>query len=87
MSACEQVLVDLIHDLAQPLSAIQNGTYCLEFHVDPHNPRAQEVLRILQHQVERANAIISAAAAEMRQAPSSERAGNEPTYVMAATGH
>ena len=87
MLSCEQVLVDLIHDLAQPLSAIQNGAYCLEFHVDPKNPRAQEVLRILQHQVERANAILSAAVAELHQAPSAERAGQEPTYVMAAAGH
>jgi signal transduction histidine kinase len=87
MSASEQVLVDLIHDLAQPLSAIQNGAYCLEFHVDPKNPRAQEVLRILQHQVERANAILSAASAEMRHVSSAEHAGDAPTYVMAAVGH
>jgi signal transduction histidine kinase len=87
MSPCEQVLVDLIHDLAQPLSAIQNGTYCLEFHVDPQNPRAQEVLRILQHQVERANAILSAAAADIRNAAAGTPVERVEHYQMAAAGH
>ncbi len=68
MSPREQVLVDLLHDLAQPLSAIENGIFCLEFYVDPKNARAQEVLRAVQQQVERASALLSAASAEFHQA-------------------
>jgi signal transduction histidine kinase len=68
MSASEQVLVDLIHDLAQPLSAIETGVYCLDLHIDPQNARAQEYLRTIQQQLERAHNMLAAAAAEVRQA-------------------
>ena len=68
MSSSEQVLVDLIHDLAQPLSAIETGVYCLDLHIDPQNARAQEYLRTIQQQIERANELLATAAAEVRQA-------------------
>ncbi|HJZ97896.1 MAG TPA: hypothetical protein VKE70_15400 [Candidatus Solibacter sp.] len=64
MPSCEQILVDLLHDLAQPLGAIETSAYCLDRHLDPHNQRAQEYLRLIREQVERANAMLAAAAAE-----------------------
>jgi len=64
MSSCEQILVDLLHDLAQPLGAIETSAYCLDRHLDPQNLRAQEYLRLIREQIERANAMLSAAAAE-----------------------
>jgi signal transduction histidine kinase len=80
MSSSEQVLVDLIHDLAQPLSAIETGAYCLDFHVDPQNRRAQEYLRAIQEQVERANSMLAQAAAEIRHARSEQ-------YQVTAASH
>jgi signal transduction histidine kinase len=80
MSSSEQVLVDLIHDLAQPLSAIETGAFCLDFHIDPQNARAQEYLRVIQQQIERANSMLAAAAAEIRHART-ER------FEMAAASH
>lgn len=63
MSPCEQVLADLIHDLAQPLGNIETSAYCLELALDPHNVRAQEQLRLIQLQLEQATSMLAAAAA------------------------
>lgn len=83
MSASQQVLADLIHDLAQPLSAIETGAFCLDFHIDPQNARALEYLRLIQQQVERASNILAAASAEIRQSRE-ERAA---AFEMAAASH
>jgi signal transduction histidine kinase len=72
--------MDLIHDLAQPLSAIETGAYCLDFHIDPQNARAQEYLRTIQQQVERANSMLAAATAELREARSEQ-------FLMPAASH
>ena len=63
MSSSEQVLVDLIHDLATPLGNIETSAYCLELAIDPRNARAQECLRMIQQQVEQATGMLAAAAA------------------------
>lgn len=68
MSSCEQVLVDLIHDLAQPLGNIETSAYCLDLTLDHQNARAQEYLSVIQRQLERANGLLSAAAAELSRA-------------------
>jgi signal transduction histidine kinase len=83
MAPHQQVLADLIHDLAQPLSAIETGAFCLDFHIDPKNARALEYLRTIQQQVERASSILAAAAAEVR------RSGDQHAhaYQMAGASH
>ena len=82
MPPFQQVLADLIHDLAQPLSAIETGAFCLDLHVDPQNARAQEYLRAIREQAERASSLLAAAATEVRQA----RQVHAETFEMAAAG-
>jgi hypothetical protein len=65
MSASEQLLIDLIHDLAQPLGNIETSAYCLDRCVEPHNPRAQEYLRMIQEQVDKASSMLAMASAEL----------------------
>ncbi|HTS66114.1 MAG TPA: hypothetical protein VMH28_29025 [Candidatus Acidoferrales bacterium] len=67
MSSCEHALTDLIHDLAQPLSNIETSAYCLARVLDTDNARAQEHLRMIQLQLDKASAMLSAAAAELRR--------------------
>ena len=63
--SCEQVLADLIHDLAQPLGTIETSAYCLDLQIDPQNARAQQYLAIIRQQVAQAAAMLAAAAAEI----------------------
>ena len=67
---CQQVLVDLIHDLSQPLGNIETSAYCLERALDTASPRAQEHLRLIRHQVEQARVMLVAATAELARAVS-----------------
>src|SRR6266704_3153479 len=68
MPSCEQVLADLIHDLAQPLGTIETSAYCLDLQIDPRNARAQQYLEIIRQQVAQAAAMLAAAAAEIGHA-------------------
>ena len=68
MSPCEQVLVDLIHDLAQPLGNIETSAYCLEQSIAPENLRAQQHLRMIQQQIEHATRMLAAAASDIGHA-------------------
>ena len=65
MSAPEQLLIDLIHDLAQPLGNIETSAFCLDRSIEPHHPRAQEYLRMIQEQVDKASSLLAAASAEL----------------------
>jgi signal transduction histidine kinase len=65
MFSCEQVLIDLIHDLRQPLGSIGTSAYCLDLSIDPKDSRAQRYLQQIQQQIERADDMLSAACAEL----------------------
>jgi len=77
MLSSEQVLVDLLHDLAQPLGTIETSAYCLELAVGAHDARTQQYLRVIQQQVEQATGLLAAAAAELARSRSE-------SFVMAA---
>jgi signal transduction histidine kinase len=83
MPSPQQVLADLIHDMAQPLSAIETGAFCLDLHIDPQNARAQEYLRMILQQAERASSLLAAAAAELRQS----REQHAEAYHMAGVSY
>lgn len=55
----EQLLKNLVHDLRQPLSNIETSVYCLSLHLRAADPQTREQLRAIEHQVERAAALLS----------------------------
>lgn len=55
----EQLLKNLVHDLRQPLSNIETSVYFLSLHLRAADPQTREQIRTLEHQVERAAAILS----------------------------
>jgi signal transduction histidine kinase len=60
----EQLLKNLVHDLRQPLGTIETSVYLLLRTADPE-ARAQ--IRAIEHQVERAAALLTEAAAELNR--------------------
>ncbi|MCU1235510.1 MAG: hypothetical protein JWP63_3477 [Candidatus Solibacter sp.] len=68
ISPSEAILVDLIHDLRQPLGNIETSAYCLNLITDPGLVRVHEHLRAIEQQVARAAELLTAAAAEMLRA-------------------
>jgi signal transduction histidine kinase len=82
---CQQVLVDLIHDLSQPLGNIETSAYCLERALDTASPRAQEHLRLIRHQVEQARVMLVAATAELARARASRIDSVDPVAEFAMT--
>ena len=67
ISPSEAILVDLIHDLRQPLGNIETSAYCLNLITDPAHARAHEYLRAIEQQVARAAELLAAAAAELHR--------------------
>lgn len=63
-SDSEQLLKNLVHDLRQPLGNIETSIYLL---LRTANPQTREQIRIIEHQVERASALLSEAAAELNR--------------------
>lgn len=55
----EQLLKNLVHDLRQPLSNIETSVYCLSLHLHTADPQTCEQLRAIEHQVERAAALLN----------------------------
>jgi len=84
MSPCEQMLLNLIHDLAQPLSNIETSAYCLGRAIDADNLRAQQYLRLVEQQVDRARGLLAAASTELNRARAREL-GPVEAYEMATT--
>jgi hypothetical protein len=81
MSVSEQLLIDLIHDLAQPLGNIETSAYCLDRCIEPQHLRALEYLRMIQQQVDKATSLLAAASAELARA---QRVVPGETFEMAA---
>ena len=63
----ELLLKNLVHDLRQPLSTIETSTYYLNLLLGDGHSRAHEQLRTIEHQVDRAAALLSDAVAELHR--------------------
>lgn len=63
----ELLLKNLVHDLRQPLSTIETSIYYLNLLLGNGPPRAQEQLRAIEYQVDRAAALLSEAVAELHR--------------------
>jgi signal transduction histidine kinase len=65
-SACDSghLLKDLVHDLRQPLGTLETSAYYLSLHLENGDPHVREQIAIIQHQVERAAALLNEAVAE-----------------------
>lgn len=63
----EILLKNLVHDLRQPLSTIETSSYYLNILLGETNPRVQEQLRTIEHQVDRAAVLLSQAVAELHR--------------------
>src|SRR5436305_13283848 len=66
-SPSEAIVMDLVHDLRQPLGNIETSAYCLNLLTDPAQIRAHEHLRAIEQQVAHAAALLTEAAAELRR--------------------
>lgn len=63
----EILLKNLVHDLRQPLSTIETSTYYLNILLGDGQQRAHEQLRTIEHQVDRAAALLTQAVAELHR--------------------
>jgi signal transduction histidine kinase len=63
----ELILKNLVHDLRQPLSTIETSAYYLNLLLSDAPARAHEQLRSIEHQVDRAAALLSEAVAELHR--------------------
>ena len=61
----EMLLINLIHDLRQPLGNIEGTTYCLTSLLQSADARIRDQVRLIERQVERAEQILAAASAEL----------------------
>jgi signal transduction histidine kinase len=64
-SYSEQLLLNVVHDVRQPLSTIESSAYYLNVLLGDTDPRAAEQVRMIQRQVSDAARILSQAAAEL----------------------
>ena len=67
LSPSEAIVMDLVHDMRQPLGNIETSAYCLNLLTDPEQVRVRQHLRVIEQQVERAAALLAEAAAELRR--------------------
>jgi signal transduction histidine kinase len=65
MPTLETLLINLIHDLRQPLGNIEGTTYCLSSLVGSADARIRDQVRLIERQVERAEQLLAAASAEL----------------------
>ena len=68
LNPSETALANLIHDLRQPLGNIESSTWCLSSLTGHSDPRVREQVALIERQVQAAENLLSAAAAELRQA-------------------
>ena len=64
--AATQAIRELVHELRQPLSAIEAIAYYVEMTLPPDQVQARQQLRRLQELVERAEGILEDAASTVR---------------------
>ncbi len=65
LTASETALANLIHDLRQPLGNIENSTWCLSSLAGQFDPRVREQIALIERQVQAAEDLLTAAAAEL----------------------
>ena len=65
----EEFLINLVHDLRQPLGAMETGLCCLELSLDHPGGQTGDCLRLMARQLSRADAILDQAIAELRRTP------------------
>ena len=77
-TASEAALAALIHDLRQPLGNIESSVWCLSSAAA--DPKIREHLRLIERQVEAAEALLNSAAAALARArvQRAEAAANLP---------
>jgi len=63
----EQLLVNLVHDLRQPLGNIETGTYVLSILLRDAPAPAREHLGAIERQLDMASSMLSEVAAELRR--------------------
>lgn len=63
----EQLLINLVHDLRQPLGIIETSAYCLNRSSDRSESRTAEHLRVIERQADAASALLNEVAAELRR--------------------
>jgi signal transduction histidine kinase len=68
LTASETALANLIHDLRQPLGNIENSTWCLSSLTTLDDPRVREQIALIERQIEAAESLLNAAAAELSRA-------------------
>jgi signal transduction histidine kinase len=61
----ETLLINLIHDLRQPLANIEGSSYYLTSLTRSGDSRIQELARIIERQVEQAEQLLAAASCEL----------------------
>jgi len=66
-SQYQQVLANLVHDVRQPLSTIENSAYCLNLLLRDAPEPVREQLRIILRQVDRADSLLRVATSQFRQ--------------------
>ncbi len=67
-NSSEAALANLIHDLRQPLGNIESSVWCLTALELSADPRIREQVGIIERQVEEAERLLTAAAAELTRA-------------------
>ena len=66
-SFSQESFYNLVHDLRQPLSAIESLAFCLELVVPPEHEQAQHYISRLRQLVAEASATLAVAVSESRQ--------------------
>lgn len=63
----QQILANLVHDVRQPLSTIENSAYCLKLLMRDAPEPVREQIRVILRQVDRADGLLREAANGFRQ--------------------
>lgn len=71
-STPETLLINLIHDLRQPLSNIEGTTYNLAALTAPADRRIHDHVRLIERQLEEAERLLAAAAAQLAGGPTQQ---------------
>ena len=86
LNASETTLANLIHDLRQPLGNIENSTWCLSSLTGHSDPRVQEQVALIERQVQAAENLLTAAAAELSRARGQAAEGAAKGEIANTTG-
>jgi signal transduction histidine kinase len=74
----EQLLANLVHDVRQPLSTIENSAFCLKLLMRDAPEPVRDQIRIIMRQVDLADGLLREAANGFRQLQ--ERTGSEENF-------